>query len=291
MPRIVIVDAPSNLGLRPPQPGSTPGCAKAPEALREAGLHQLIVTAGGTEAGVELPGRYVDDDRGRPAGRLRNQDAIVDHSRRPAARLEPVLAAEDRPLVLGGDCGILVGAGLALRRRGRYALLHLDGHTDLRHPENSSACASLAGEDLAAATGRHWPEIADIDAWRPTSPRRPSVHLGCRDDDEEELDEARASLGGVFTSTQIRSAVEEVAAAALRITAAAPDGAWIHLDVDILGPDHLAAVDSPDPGGLDPDQLIQLLTALARTPSGPRLPSTIRISTRTGPGAGWSGTS
>ena len=33
---IALLSAPSNLGLRPPQPGSVPGTAKAPEALREA---------------------------------------------------------------------------------------------------------------------------------------------------------------------------------------------------------------------------------------------------------------
>ena len=35
--------------------------------------------------------------------------------------------------------------------------MHLDGHTDFRHPGNSGQCASPAGEDLAAAVGRHWP--------------------------------------------------------------------------------------------------------------------------------------
>jgi arginase len=37
----------------------------------------------------------------------------------------------------------------------------------------------------------------------------------------------------------------------------------LHLDVDILDPDHLPAVDSPDPGGIDPGQLRQLLAGLA----------------------------
>jgi arginase len=130
---IALVAAPTNLGLRPPQPSSVPGCAKAPEALREAGLHARLVAAGAVDAGVVLPGRYVDD--GDPAaGRVRNQDALIDHSRRLATRLEHLLAAGHSPLVLGGDCSLLVGAGLALRRRGGYGLVHIDGHTDFRHP-------------------------------------------------------------------------------------------------------------------------------------------------------------
>jgi arginase len=54
---IALVAAPTNLGLRPPQPSSVPGCAKAPEALREAGLHARLVAAGAIDAGVVLPGR------------------------------------------------------------------------------------------------------------------------------------------------------------------------------------------------------------------------------------------
>ena len=64
-PTIAMLAAPTNLGLRPPQPSSVPGCAKAPEALREAGLHRRMLAAGAIDAGVVLAGRYVDD--GDPA--------------------------------------------------------------------------------------------------------------------------------------------------------------------------------------------------------------------------------
>src|SRR3712207_9590338 len=49
-----------------------------------------------------LPGRYVDDDRTRAARQVRNEAAIVDHSRRLAARIVSILRGGDAPLVLGG---------------------------------------------------------------------------------------------------------------------------------------------------------------------------------------------
>src|SRR5215831_9251653 len=163
--KVALLSAPSNLGLRPPAPTSVPGCAKAPEALREAGLHRRLAELGAQERGVVLSGRYAD---GAAPGSLRNQAAIIDHARRLAARIDLVRAGGLAPLVLGGDCSILVAAGLSLARApGRYGLVHLDGHTDFRHPGNSGQCASLAGEDLAAAVGRHWPSIADIDGLSP----------------------------------------------------------------------------------------------------------------------------
>src|SRR3954452_1203933 len=108
---ISIIAAPSNLGLRPPVPGAVPGCAKAPEALREAGLYQRLTAGGAQDGGVVLRGRYLDDVVAGVA-RLRNQEALVDHAYRLAARVGRVLDDGGTPLVLGGDCSILVGTCL-----------------------------------------------------------------------------------------------------------------------------------------------------------------------------------
>jgi arginase len=262
-PTIALLAAPTNLGLKPPQPSSVPGCAKAPEALREAGLHRRMLAAGAVDTGVVLPGRYVDD--GDPAQeRLRNQAAIIDHSRRLAARLDELLGGGHAPLVLGGDCSLLVGVGLALARRGPHGLVHIDGHTDFRNPGNSDSCSSLAGEDLAAAVGRHWPAVADLDGLGPYFAAPDVAHLGCRDDDEH-LDETRALLGAVLPASRVREdGAEAVAREALDVVAASHlSGFWLHLDVDVLDPEHLPAVDSPDPGGLSPEELTTLLATLA----------------------------
>jgi arginase len=260
---IVILSAPSNLGLRPPQPGSVPGTAKAPEALREAGLFRALGRAGAEDGGVVVPGRYVDDHV-PGSGRVRNQNEIVHYSRRLADRIGGLLEVGSTPLVLGGDCSLLVGAGLALARRGRYGLVHLDGHTDFRHPGNSADCSSLAGEDLAAIVGLHWPALADLEGSAPYVAPSDAVHVGCRAEDEH-LTEVTALLGGVHPAGEVIASSTRAMADRIRSVVAAPalDGYWLHLDVDILDPAYLPAVDSPDPGGLDPDQLLGLLEELA----------------------------
>jgi arginase len=265
---ISVIAAPSNLGLRPPAPGAVPGCAKAPEALREAGLYRRLAAGGAQDGGVVLPGRYLDDAvAGVP--RLRNQEALVDHARRLAERVGRALDDGTTPLLLGGDCSILVGTCLALARRGRFALVHLDGHTDFRHPGNSDSCASLAGEDLAAAVGRHWAAVADLDGLGPYIDPQHAVHIGCRDDDEH-LDEARATLGAVVTAAEMRARGPEATAEAVIARVGSRDlaGYWIHLDVDVLDPAVMPAVDSPDPGGLTADELTTLLALLAPGAAG-----------------------
>lgn len=257
--KIGLLSAPSNLGLRPPAPTSVPGCAKAPEALREAGLHRRLAEFGADERGVGLSGRYADD---ATPGSLRNHVAIIEHARRLAERIDLLRADGLAPLVLGGDCSILVAAGLSLRRApGRYGLVHLDGHTDFRNPGNSDQCASLAGEDLAAAVGLHWPAIADIDGlspyFSPWTPLTRAAEMMTR-----ELQEATALLGAVLPTSHIRDQGVEQAARKM-LDVADLDGYWVHLDVDILDPSVMPAVDSPDPAGLSAAELTELLAALA----------------------------
>lgn len=257
---IALLSAPSNLGLRPPQRGSVPGVSKAPEALREAGLFRRLLDDGATDAGVVLAGRYIDDDDARAPGHVRNEEALVDHARRLADRLTSILDAGDAPLVIGGDCSLLLGIGVALARRGGAGLVHVDGHTDFRHPGNSDECASVAGEDLAAATGLHWPAIADIDGLAPYFAPQRAVHIGHRDDDEE-LEEVRGIIGLVVSAADAAVAASDDLAASVVETAGT--GYWLQIDVDVLDPEVMPAVDSPDPGGLGVSELTELLRRLA----------------------------
>jgi arginase len=258
---IAIVSAPTNLGLRPPEPGAVPGTAKAPEALREAGLHAELSSHGARDAGVVLPGRYVEDPARDPLA-LRNGLAIADHARRLAARLVDIRRRGEAPLVLGGDCSLLIAAGLASRVTGRGGLVHIDGHTDFRHPGNSPAIGALAGEDLAAAIGRHLPEIADLDGLGPYFDADATAHIGCRRDDEH-LDEVSATLALTIPADRIVLHGAARAAADVLATSRLGGGYWLQIDVDVLDPEHMPAVDSPDLGGLSPDELTRLLQELA----------------------------
>jgi len=257
---ITLLAAPSNLGLRPPEPGSVPGAAKAPESLREAGLFTRFAALGATDSGVVLAGRYVDDDETRPADRVRNESAMIDHSRRLAARIGAALERGEAPLVIGGDCAILLGAGIATARRDGVGLVHIDGHTDFRHPGNSDECASVAGEALAAAVGKHRPAIADIDGLGPYFRAERTAHIGHRTDDEEQ-EEVRGILGRVTPAADVLSL--GAAQVGAESAAAAGHAYWLQVDVDVLDPAVMPAVDSPDPGGLGAADLIALLRELA----------------------------
>ena len=47
---------------------------------------------------------------------------------------ESILDRQEFPVILEGDCTIVLGSMLALRRRGRYGLLFIDGMFRTRSP-------------------------------------------------------------------------------------------------------------------------------------------------------------
>ncbi|WP_372352526.1 arginase family protein [Streptomyces sp. KL116D] len=264
MRNIVAVDAPSNLGLRPPAPGTVPGVYKLAGALRE---HGIVRRLGAFEGGVVVPPRY---DRGdwQEGDGVFNAAAIAAYTVRLADRIERHVRAGDFPLVLGGDCSIQLGAALALRRIGRYGLAAVDASADFRHPGNSDRVGAAGGEELALGTGRGQDDLTDIEGLRPYL-RDEDVRLfGGRDaftDDRAEL--AALKIPNVTVGELREWGVEDVVPGFVRsLEVPVLDGFWVHLDADVLDPAVMPAVDSPDPDGLLPDELLALLRPLLASP-------------------------
>ena len=118
-------------------------------------------------------------------------------------------------------------------------------------------------ERIRRGVGREM-TMADIDGLGPYFQPRDAVHAGCRDQDEH-LIEVSGLLAKVVPASVIvggsAGAVAEGLSATLNQFGVG--GYWLHLDVDILDPGVMPAVDSPDSGGLGPDQLTELLAVLA----------------------------
>lgn len=260
MKPIALLEAPSNLGLRPPAPSTVPGCAKAPGALRDAGLQRRVPAR---DAGHLVPPRYDRGDWHDGDGNFHAAE-IASYTRALAARIDGMLDAGEFALVLGGDCTVMFGAGLALRRRGRYGLAYVDGHADFRHPGNADVGAA-AGEGVAICTGRGQPELSDVDGIARMFDDGDVVVLGIRDYDEDipELDTTEIVHR---TVPAIRAAGAGATAAWTRERLTSTNGFWLHLDVDVLDPSIMPAVDSPDPGGVDAEELTELLAGLASAP-------------------------
>jgi arginase len=266
MRRIAVLDAPSNLGLRPPAPTAVPGCAKAPGALRDRGL---LTRLGARDAGCHTPPRF-DPGEWRPGDGVSQAADIARYSVRLADRIRAIVDAGEFPIVLGGDCSIVLGSALAMRRLGEdlggtIGLVYVDGHSDFRHPGNASVVGAAAGEALALVTGRGQADLAAIEQRRPYFRDRDVALVGMRATDPYRLD---LQAGGFA----FRAVPDLRANGATRTAQWARDqlseclGYWVHLDVDVLDPSVMPAVDAPDPGGIAYPELELLLRGLVGSP-------------------------
>lgn len=260
--RIAILDAPTNLGLRPPTPGTVPGCAKAPGALRD---HGLVARLGARDAGCLTPPRY-DPTEWRPGDGVCQAPQIAAYSVRLADRIGAILAAGEFPVVLGGDCSVLLGAAVAVNRHaeasgGRSGLVFVDGHSDFRHPGNAAYVGAAAGEDLALVTGRGQVELAGIENRRPYVRDADLVVLGIRGQDEYRMD---LQAAGIALRPVPELRVEGAARTALWAQEQLADcaGFWLHVDVDVLDPAVMPAVDAPSDGGIAHRELELLIAGL-----------------------------
>lgn len=264
MPNIVVLDAPSNLGLRPPAPGTVPGCYKLAGALREQRIVQRLRAL---EGGVVVPPRY---DRGgwQEGDGVFNAAALASYTSKLADRIERHVRAGDFPLVLGGDCSINLGAALALRRIGRYGLAVLDASPDFRHPGNSDRVGAAGGEEVALATGRGQEDLTNLEGLWPYLRDEDVRYFGIRDRFEQDRAELADLKIPVVTVGDLREWGAESLASVTRQAFEIPelDGFWVHLDADVLDPSVMPAVDSPDPDGLTPDELVALLRPLLASP-------------------------
>jgi arginase len=255
---ITVIDAPSNLGLRPPVAGRAPGVHKLAQTLRQ---QSIVSRLDAMDGGGVTPPPYspdVDPDTG-----VLNGKSLGAFSLDLAEKVDSVVRGGSFPLVLGGDCSILIGAMLALRRLGRYGLVFLDGHLDFRHPGNSELVGAAAGADLALVTGRGPDQIANIDGMGPLVCDGDVAALGEREDYPEwrDIHETEITVWDLQVVRMLGSA--EAAQRTLKqMNASGVEGFWVHLDADVLDDGIMPAVDSRQPDGLSYAELIELLKPL-----------------------------
>ena len=257
MAQFTIIDAPSILGLRPT------GVQHLPEALKAAGLMSELRA----EYGGRVSPLSYSSERDKLT-LLLNPDSIRAFSLQLAEAVAFVLHKKRFPLVLGGDCSILIGNLLALRRLGTYGLFFIDGHADFYQAEASST-GEVADMDLAIVSGRGPNALTNIDGLKPLVRDQDIIVFGYRDAEQSaryRSQDVRDTKMHVFDLTNVRNFSTITAAASHAIDILANnelDGFWIHLDADVLDDSIMPAVDYRlGGGGLSFSELSELLKSL-----------------------------
>ena len=178
------------------------------------------------------------------------------------------------PLVVGGDCAVLLGALAGLRRSGPLSLVHVDGHSDFRHPGNYDArtmLSAVAGMDLALATGRGDPLMT---AWpgvpAPLVPDAQVVQIGEREGREPgfvwaDVNDTAFNRIDVFEARKMRRRRRRGERTSDRRASRTGRSSCISTSTCSTRT-IMPAVDSPGSPGIDPDQLRIILSRLIADP-------------------------
>lgn len=263
--RIALIAAPSNLGLMP-QPGERePGARKAPDVLQSLGIGERLRA----ESSRAVPAPPYSPEVDATTG-VRNASALRRYSEMLADAVGEELIAGRFPVVIGGDCSVLLGPALALRRRGWYGLIFFDDHTDFKLPATSPS-KGAAGMDLAFVTGHGPAPLVDFGEHTPLFQEADTIAFGYRD-----LREAATYTSKALFETQVRRmdltevrrcGVGDAARAALdAVGGHAVEGVFIHFDVDVLDSEIMSAIDTPEPGGLLPAEAVEALRTWCADP-------------------------
>ncbi len=190
-------------------------------------------------------------------------------------RTTAALQAHRLPLLVGGDCPVLLG-GLAAARdhTGGVGVLFVDGHEDA-WPPTQSTTGDAADCELGIALGRHIADLpTELAEQLPLLIPEAVTAVGPRDE-HELADGGIESLADQITLTRpaalhTASANGSLAALTSRQANRLADLTgtwWLHVDLDVLATDQLSAVDYPQPGGLSWAEL-DTITAAALTSPG-----------------------
>jgi arginase len=193
------------------------------------------------------------------AGEVRRASAAI------ASSVREILSSGERPLVLGGDCTLLLGVVAGVPKDS--GLWFVDGHADFFDGE-SSPTGEAADMELAVLTG-HGPTgllAGDEPMLEPSGVvllgHRPAELHPDTARENARLDPAIRALTAPEVRERGPSRVGDDAAARL-----GGRPAWLHLDLDVLDEGVLPAVSYPQPLGLDWDELVALVQPLASAPN------------------------
>jgi arginase len=231
----VIINPSSNLGLQPIG-------ESLPDALKEAGLvrgldAQLV-------ARVQPNNKY-DFKRDKDT-HLLNANSIRDFSIALSCVMSHQIKQNFFHIVLGGDCSILIGIMLGLRKMNRYGLFFIDGHSDFYQP-SASPTGEVADMDLAIVTGWGPNILTDIEGLKPLVKDKDVVVFGYRDADEAArhgYQKAMKSEMHLFDLPKIKELQVQLAAstAVNQLLMYNINGFWVHLDADVLNDNVMPAV-------------------------------------------------
>ena len=254
--KIAVLGSPSSAAAM------APGREGAPAALRAAGLLERLRSVGYTvnDLGDDPPQVYKPDPE---SPRARNLPSVLAALNALKPRVEQAVKSGALPLILSGDCSVVLATIAGVRRYfRRVSLVYMDCDADLHTPA-TTASGCVDGMVVAHLTGRGAAEMVRF--WsEPPLVREPDVALfGVNRMEPAEEDALRDSPLRRYFADDVRTMGPTAAAqAAIERIHGSGHEFVLHLDVDVIA--EFQATDNPGAGGLRLEEVREALEVFAQ---------------------------
>jgi arginase len=233
-----------------------------------AGRRDGIAAAIGALRGRDLTGRLArrvelrdhgdleleNQTTARAPGRLRNESGVVSLLEETDAAVAAALSRRSLPLLVGGDCPVILGALAALKdHAGPPGLVMIDGHEDA-YPPSISPTGEASDSELGIALGQFEEALpAQVTRLTPLiAPERVAL-VGPRDRRELASYGVPSLADRVWLRTDEdlrRVGPEVLAEQACAVAGRGSRSWWLHVDLDALSTEDFPAADYLQEGGL-----------------------------------------
>src|SRR5947208_7208167 len=264
---------------------SMAGVELGPAALRVARLNKRIKQLGYKVR--DLGDLHVQDAQTapKPGDKLKYLREISAACEELAQKVEEILNAGERPLVLGGDHSIAIGSisGFAAHCRQRDqtpGLIWFDAHADMNVPDTTPS-GNIHGMPLAVVLGYGATELVNLGGFTPKLDPQFCAHVGARDVDPGERVLIQQLGIRFITMREIdERGMSACMKEAIEIASRATGGYAVTFDVDALDPGdapgsgtlvrggltyreaHLAMEQIAEAGGMRSLEIVEINTAL-----------------------------
>lgn len=158
-------------------------------------------------------------------------------------KLGAILAADEMPIILGGDHAIAIPTFSAISSHYRdkgdeIGLIWFDAHADINTPDTSPS-GNIHGMPLATILGHGNDELTQLCGFSPKLNKEYFAHVGARDVDpgERKMIESLGLRDQFFTMSDIdRRGMAACVEQAVDIASRAPGGYAVTFDVDMIDP-------------------------------------------------------
>lgn len=234
---------------------SAPNIENPADGLRQAKLIPLLESKGhsvsdlGDLSGFQFQG-ILDLETG-----ILDFDLWIGLSNALSRKLGTILERSSFPLILGGDCSMLVGIFSAFSQRDtKVGLVFLDGHADFQSPETSPS-GDPADMELSVLTGRGPERIVRLASNYPLLNDEDVVVYGIRTWDQI----AESNIGVYDKKLMAEMGIKDAVDEGMETFTRRNLPLWLHFDVDVLDPE-LMPVMYPEPGGLTFEEVLEFLS-------------------------------